>query len=81
MGATRDAAKERNEAGDHKVHVIDTTAWVAREDTNNSIHPSKEGAPENRHSLSTDSRTSTLRLVAAVSLQPWNRRQKGTEKL
>jgi lysophospholipase L1-like esterase len=37
------AAKARNDAGDKKVYFVDTAGWVTREDTNDGVHPTKEG--------------------------------------
>jgi lysophospholipase L1-like esterase len=41
--ATQSAVKARNDAGDKKVYFIDTSGWVAREDTNDGVHPTKDG--------------------------------------
>jgi lysophospholipase L1-like esterase len=43
MAATQNAVKARNEAGDGKVFFVDTTGWIAREDTNDGIHPTVDG--------------------------------------
>jgi lysophospholipase L1-like esterase len=40
---TQAAVKTRNDAGDKKVFFIDTTGWVTRADTNDGVHPTKDG--------------------------------------